>query len=155
MPSYVALIRGIMPMNPNMRNEKLRQVFSELGFADVKTVISSGNVIFKSRSKSISALETKIEQGLSKSLGFNNTVIVRSKDELHELIQGDPFKGKKHNRKSYLIATFSKTVPREVFNTLDLSSARTPDFMTKLEKKYGKEITTRTWKTIERIAGKM
>lgn len=27
MPIYAALLRGIMPTNPNMRNEKLRGVF--------------------------------------------------------------------------------------------------------------------------------
>jgi hypothetical protein len=29
MKQYVAFLRGIMPSNPNMRNEKLRGVFEE------------------------------------------------------------------------------------------------------------------------------
>jgi uncharacterized protein (DUF1697 family) len=155
MTSYVALIRGIMPMNPNMRNEKLRGVFEGLGFEQVKTVISSGNVIFASSSKSASALETQIEKALADKLGFKTTVMVHSKTELETLVKKDPFKGKDHSRTSYLIVTFSKTAPREVFNTLDVTRDNTTGFMSKLEKKYGKEITTRTWKTVRRIVEKM
>lgn len=40
---YVALLRGIAPTNPNMRNDKLREVFEKPGFKNVQTVISSGN----------------------------------------------------------------------------------------------------------------
>ena len=42
---YVALLRGIGPSNPNMRNERLRELFQKLGFQNVQTVISSGNVL--------------------------------------------------------------------------------------------------------------
>lgn len=49
MPEYVALLRGIGPANPNQRNDKLRGVFEEFGFEDVRTV-SSGNVLFRSDS---------------------------------------------------------------------------------------------------------
>jgi hypothetical protein len=41
---YVALLRGIMPTNPNMKGEKLKAVFEGLGFSNVHTVIASGNV---------------------------------------------------------------------------------------------------------------
>ncbi|MBA3630747.1 MAG: DUF1697 domain-containing protein [Actinobacteria bacterium] len=43
MKSYVALLRGIGPSNPNMRNDRLRAVFEDLGFSNVRAVISSGN----------------------------------------------------------------------------------------------------------------
>jgi uncharacterized protein (DUF1697 family) len=155
MTSYIAFIRGIMPMNPNMRNEKLRGVFEKLGFADVQTIISSGNVIFKSSSKKSVALEKKIENALLSDLGLKNAVIIRSKDELEKIIQKNPFKGKEHGRQSYLIVTFLKEKPREIFSVLDLTKSKTPDFMTMLEKKHGKVITTRTWKTVEKIVKKL
>src|SRR4051812_17603637 len=117
---YAALLRGIMPMNPNTKNEKLRGVFEELGFTDVETIISSGNVIFKSKEKNTTKLENKIEKALSAKLGFTSPVIVRSHDELKKLIKKDPFKGKEHGQKTYLVVTFLKKAPREIFNTLDL-----------------------------------
>lgn len=38
-----------------------------------------------------------------------------------------------------------------ICSVIDLTSAKTPDLMVWLEKQFGKEITTRTWKTVERI----
>jgi hypothetical protein len=38
-----------------------------------------------------------------------------------------------------------------ICSVIDLTGSRTPDLMLRLEKQFGKEITTRTWKTVERI----
>jgi uncharacterized protein (DUF1697 family) len=61
-----------------MRNDKLRGVFEKLGFESVKTVISSGNVIFESPSRSAAKLEQTIEKALPEQLGFTSTTILRS-----------------------------------------------------------------------------
>ena len=173
MTRYVALLRGIAPTNPNMRNDKLRGVFEKLGFANVKTVISSGNVIFESPSRSIRKLEERIENALPEQLGFSSTTIIRSQGQLQNLVDTNPFKGMEHSQKSSLNVTFLKkkrkidiNFPYEVDNrdytllgaydgalcsVIDLTGARTPDLMLWLEKQFGKEITTRTWKTVERI----
>jgi uncharacterized protein (DUF1697 family) len=170
---YVALLRGIAPLNPNMRNDKLRRVFEKLGFANVKTVISSGNVIFESPSRSVRELEARIENALSEELGFNSTTIIRSQRQVQQLVDKNPFEDMEHSQKSSLNVTFLKKkrkidiqFPYKVDNrdytllgmydgaicsVIDLTSAKTPDLMLWLEKQFGKEITTRTWKTIERI----
>ncbi len=144
-----------MPTNPNMRNEKLRSVFESLGFANVQTVISSGNVIFETNLKDIPAQEAIIEKALTKQLGITSGVFIRSQKDLKTLIKKDPFKGAEHNQKSYLIVTFLKKKPHVLFNTVDLSKAKTADFMRQIEKEFGKENTTRTWKTIQRMLKKM
>ncbi len=144
-----------MPTNPNMRNEKLRGVFEGLGFSNVHTIISSGNVIFESRSKDAAALEIKIEKALLKQLGIKSPAYIRSRQELERLIKKDPFKGMAHGRTSYLIVSFLKKSPREIFNVLDTTDPKMPNFMQDIEKKYGKDVTTRTWKTVERIVKKM
>ena len=155
MAKYVALLRGIMPMNPNMRNEKLRNTFEVLGFSNVQTVIASGNVLFETKSSAIPKLEKTIEEAMAKHLGFKSSVFIRSKNELESIIKKDPFKGGIHGRKTYLIVTFLKKKPKEIFNTINLEVVKTPDFMVQIEKKHGKENTTRTWKTIEKIVKKM
>ena len=155
MTTYVAFLRGIMPMNPNMKGEKLRAVFESLGFEHVSTVIASGNVVFTSSSKSATALEAKIEKALPEQLGFKSTTIIRTQDELERLVKKDPFKGASHERSNYLIATFFKDRRKELCTVIDLTTDRTPDFMSSLEKEHGKEMTTRTWKTVGRILKKM
>jgi uncharacterized protein (DUF1697 family) len=159
MMTYVALLRGISPTNPNMRGEKLKGVFESLGFKNVRTVIASGNVVFESNIKNERALETKIEKALFTQLGFKSATMIRSQNELERLVKKNPFKKMTHSSQSYLIVTFfkhtSKTDARELATVIDLSTRKTPDFMREAEKKYGKEITTRTWKTVDRILKKM
>ncbi|MBI2657130.1 DUF1697 domain-containing protein [Candidatus Woesearchaeota archaeon] len=174
MAKYAALLRGITPANPNMKNEKLRFLFEKLGFSNVQTVISSGNVLFESKSKNIKKLEAMIEKALPK-LGFKSTTIIKSKEQLQQLIDKNPFKGMEDTTKSRLNVTFLKNEPKTSLkfphhgkgctilgiyedaacSSIDLTGTKTPDLMLFLEKQFGKEITTRTWKTVNRIIGKM
>lgn len=175
MATYVALLRGIGPMNPNMRPGKLAGAFEKMGFKNVRTVISSGNVVFESACKNESTLETKIEKALPKLLGFNSTTIIRSQSDIEKLLKRNPVKGLAHGPKNYILVTFLKQhspklrtlvrngpgfkvlgiYKREVCVVIDLQNIHTPDMMLKAEKEFGKEITSRTWKTVERIAQKM
>jgi uncharacterized protein (DUF1697 family) len=176
MTTYVALLRGIMPMNPNMHPSKLKEAFLKIGFKNVQTVISSGNVVFESNIKSDEAIETKIEKGLPKILGFKSSTIVRSKEDLEKLAKVCPFAKVKEDKSKYTIVTFLKHSPKnvqlelphkgkgfdvigitskETFTILKVGQGKTPDAMSTLEKAFGKEITTRTWKTVNRILTKM
>ncbi|MGY0500915.1 DUF1697 domain-containing protein [Nocardia sp. FBN12] len=177
MESYAALLRGIMPTNPNMRNEKLRGVFEGLGFEKVVSVLSSGNVVFRTADDPAD-LEERIQQALNAELGIPGGTIIRSHPELRALLDRDPFAGLPHERGSYLTVTFFKAKMREAdteafaddsltrvigydrearaFLTVnDNSVGKTPDFMARLEKTYGKDITTRTWLTVQRVVKKM
>lgn len=153
MIKYVALLRGIGPQNPNMRNEKLREVFARLGFENVRTVLASGNVLFETSLSEAKALEAEIEKALFEKLGLRSTVIIRSWEQLSSLIKSDPFKGETDAPTSRLNVTFLKR-GGEVFSRIDLTRTTTPDVMRQLEKEHGKEITTRTWKTVGKIIEK-
>jgi uncharacterized protein (DUF1697 family) len=155
MKTYVALLRGIMPMNPNMRGEKLKGVFESLGFKNVMTVIASGNVIFDTQAKDMLALETKIEKALTAQLGFKSATIVRSKEELENLVKKNPFKGVKDEKPNYLVVTFFKENKKEACTVINLDNNSGSDFMRDIEKKHGKDLTSRTWKTVGRILAKM
>jgi uncharacterized protein (DUF1697 family) len=155
MATYVALLRGVMPMNPNMKSERLRKVFESLGFECVETVIASGNVVFDSPSKNAAILETRIEEALPKQLGFKSTTIIRSRQELERLVKRNPFKDIRDEKPNYLIVTFFKDRRKELCTVVNRAHAGTPDFMRSLEKTHGKEMTTRTWKTVGRILKKM
>lgn len=149
---YVALLRGIGPSNPNMHQAKLKEFFESLGFKNVKPVISSGNVVFESNSKDQTALEKKIEAELPKKLGFSSSTIIRSQKQLLTLIRKDPFREKEDLPDSRFHVTFLKKEPHEITYTVDTTvQGNTPNIMACLEKEHGKEITTRTWKTVYRI----
>src|SRR3546814_20244922 len=85
MTAYVALLRGIAPTNPKMRTAELRRVFEELGFDAVRTVISSGNVLFESPNRSRTPLESQLEAALHAHPGAPCTPTARTRPPLHRL----------------------------------------------------------------------
>jgi len=155
MATYVALLRGIMPTNPNMKGERLKACFESLGFTNVATVIASGNVVFESPSKDVKSLEAKTERALPEKLGFTSTTIIRSREELEKLVRKAPFKGVNDERPNYLIVTFFKDSRAELCRVINRDQQRGPQFMAQIEKEHGKAVTTRTWKTVGRILKKI
>lgn len=179
MPRYAALLRGIAPSNPNMTNDKLRGVFEGLGFERVSSVLASGNILFATDEDDAPALERRIQAALHDRLSIPGGTILRELGELRALLDSDPFPGLTHGRGTYLTATFFKdgaaappTLPeqpdpltrvvgydeaaRVFLAVIDNSTpGQTPDFMAWLERTYGKDITTRTWLTVQRIVKKL
>jgi hypothetical protein len=49
---HVARLRGIGPVNPAMANANLRRVVEALGYGAVRTVVTSGNVVFDAPARS-------------------------------------------------------------------------------------------------------
>src|SRR4051794_39258331 len=98
MAHYVALIRGVGPTNPNMRNDKLAAVLKGLGCTDVQPILASGNLIFRSTMRSTDQCETRIEKAFREKLDLTSDVIVRRQDELEALVKSNPFKSAEHGK---------------------------------------------------------
>ena len=79
---YIALLRGINVGGHRVTMERLRELFSELGFASVETFIASGNVIFETDESDTAALEKKIEAYLKQALGYEVATFLRTPREL-------------------------------------------------------------------------
>src|SRR6187399_1870521 len=75
----------------NAKMSELKRAFELAGFADVKTVLGSGNVVFAARAGSDDALAHKAEASMAKHLPRSFFTLVRAIDELRELIDSDPF----------------------------------------------------------------
>ncbi|WP_067826754.1 DUF1697 domain-containing protein [Nocardia inohanensis] len=179
MNRYAAFLRGIMPSNPNMRNEKLRAVFEGLGFENVTTLLSSGNVTFHSKKSDAARLESQIQRALNAELGIPGGTLIRTYEQLRELVDADPFAGLTHCRETYLTVTFvrdpSAGLPDEavgkmdairlvgfdapasaLLSVIDNTNPSTTNFMQVVEKFYGKDnITTRTFLTVQKALKKL
>jgi uncharacterized protein (DUF1697 family) len=92
MGTYVAMLRGI---NVGARNTikmaDLDALFVGLGHTAVVTYIQSGNVVFKSTSRSAAALVSGVEQRIERDLGLDVRVLVRTRAELTKVLLGNPF----------------------------------------------------------------
>ena len=91
MPHYVAFLGAINVGGRTVRMERLREVFSSLGFADVETFIASGNVIFHTDAGDTASLEARIETALQASLGYPVIVFIRRAGELDAIARHEPF----------------------------------------------------------------
>ena len=69
----------------------LRAFFTELGFADVRTLLQSGNVVFRARAQSTAKLEAKLEKAAAETLDLDTRFFVRTHDELAAIVQANPF----------------------------------------------------------------
>jgi uncharacterized protein (DUF1697 family) len=153
---------------------QLRECFQAAGFDDVRTVLSSGNVVFStqvSTGSTLSALERQAEQAMLTSLGRAFPTIVRPLEHLQALLASDPFAEFALPPTAKRVVTFLrrpedrrvelplerdgvrvlKQAATEVFTAYE-PSPKGPVFMTLLERTFGKDITTRTLATVEKCA---
>jgi len=169
MPRYVAFLRGVSPMNAKM--PELKRCFEGAGFGNVKTVLSSGNVVFDARTAPELALAHRIEAAMAKQLDRTFYTIVRSVDTLSELIEADPYAAFRLPANAKRVVTFLReprkplpALPPETggarilavqgceIYTAYLPNPGNPVFMALIEKAFGKDITTRTWDTVKKCA---
>ena len=88
---FVALLRGVNVGGNNMISmSSLKKSFEALGFSDVLTYISSGNIIFKSKEADARKLEKEIEQMLSKDYQLDSKVVLRSLAEMEKIVESLP-----------------------------------------------------------------
>lgn len=91
MPKYVAFLRAINVGGHTVKMDYLRELFEALGYANVETLIASGNVIFDSASRNPSALEKKIAAHLHAALDYEVETFIRTPSELVAIAQYKPF----------------------------------------------------------------
>lgn len=169
MPRYVALLRGVSPMNAKMPD--LVRAFESAGFTDVRTLLSSGNVAFTTRAAKRATLERRAEEAMEASLGRTFGTIVRSSEELQTLVASEPFGGFALPAAAKCVVTFLRepctkrlALPIEhdgatilklagdVAFTAYVPGERPASFMTLIERTFGTEVTTRTLATVEKCA---
>ena len=167
MPRHAAFLRGVSPMNCRM--PALKEAFEAAGFADVRTVLSSGNVVFAGSGRR-SALEKKAEAAMEQHLGKAFATFVRGADELLGLVEDDPFRRFRLPVGAKKVVTFladgagaQARLPVEMQQAKILAVAdgmafsayvpleNDPAFMRLIEKTFGKNVTTRTWETVKKV----
>src|ERR1700722_7277390 len=92
MTTYVALLRSVnVAGHGRLSMVDLQQSFVTLGHSDVSTYIQTGNVLFRSPSKSTSKLARVIEQQLRLDFGSAPAVILRTVPDLTRVVATSPF----------------------------------------------------------------
>ena len=171
--NYVALLRGINVGGHMVKMERLREVFTELGFAGVRTYIQSGNVFFETAEGNREALTHTIEHHLHGALGYSVPVFLRTIPELEHVLAFDPLNGGKVTDDMRLCIAFAakpipdtlalpvwspkndaqivQTTPLEAFVVWYIINGRPPASQDFVERMLGSKVTTRFFHTTVKI----
>jgi len=175
---YVALLRGInVGGHHKVPMAGLRSEMEGMGYSNIQTLLNSGNVIFEGESSEAKHIEHKMASHLESAFGFPIPVLVRMADDIRALIAADPFKAIEATPDIRLYVSFLSDPPARypavpvirddgafriidikqtaVCSVLDLRATKTVKGMEILEQLFGKNITTRNWNTIVKIADKL
>jgi uncharacterized protein (DUF1697 family) len=92
MGRYVALLRGInVGAHNRVAMADLRELMVGLGYQDVRTHLQSGNVLFAAPGNpSNEDLQAAIADRLAAGLGLSAAVLVRTGEELRDVVAGNP-----------------------------------------------------------------
>jgi uncharacterized protein (DUF1697 family) len=111
MTIYVSMLRAVnVGGSSPVKMEALRAVFESLGLADVRTLLQSGNVIFRSGLTQREQLVKRIMQELERQLGLKIEVILRTLEEVANIVERGPVLSPRADRNKLLVM-FLRSVP--------------------------------------------
>jgi uncharacterized protein (DUF1697 family) len=120
MTESVALLRGVNVGGVTIRSADLREVFEQLGFRGVRTVLASGNVAFTVLTREApAATKRRIEQALSDRFGYDAWVILISRAALERAIEAFPFDADDERRQPWVIFASEEPVVDELMAFAD------------------------------------
>lgn len=172
---YVALLRGVNVGGHKMvAMSDLRAMLEELGFADCRSLLQSGNLVFEaSGRRATSRLEAELGRETQDRLGVVTDYFVRSAKEWSEIMAANPFPGEARDDPGHLLLLALRDAPsaaqakalaaaipgREVVKVVDRHAyALYPDGMGRskltpglIEKHLGTRATSRNWNTVTKL----
>ena len=169
---YVAFLRGInVGGHKKVPMAELRNSMEDNGFQNVQTVLASGNVIFNCDEDALKNLKIRLENLIETEFGFTSSVQVYPASLIQDIIDKDPFVDVSgENAKCYVTFVPFELGPVSIdaddpfvrhsldnvlFGVVNLDDGGSIDFMETLDMQYGKDVTTRTFGTVQKIAKKL
>lgn len=172
---WIALLRAInVGRGRKVEMARLRALLTdELGHRDVRTYVQSGNVVLTAREATTGEqLERELAERIGATFGFEIPVMVRSRDELADVVAANPLRGVADNPARYSVLFLAEAVAPERLSGVDLASFAPETFALLGRELYawtpagihdspllktvgralaGVSITSRNWRTVERL----
>jgi uncharacterized protein (DUF1697 family) len=165
MARQIALLRGInVGGNKRVEMARLRALLEDLGYRDVRTYVNSGNVVFTGPRRS----EQHLEAAIAKAFGFEVPVVLRSRDELADVVQANPLRDIATDPAKHLVifcgaeastdldaADFApdtfRIIGREVYLWAQDGISKSELAKVLATKPLGDKSTARNWRTVEKL----
>ena len=172
MARYAAFLRGVNVGGVNLKMSEVAAALTDAGFANVRTILASGNVLLDSDAGP-TEVRKKVEAALRKSFGYDAWVLVYDIDTVRAINDGYPFEREVPDHQSYvtfvsdpaihdeLAELTKKASPGERISrgesvlywqvpkgsTLDSTVGKTMG-----QKRYKSSTTTRNLRTLDKLA---
>lgn len=112
MTIHIGLLRAInLPGHNKVNMADLRGLLAELGLEDGKSLLQSGNLVFRSDAGTSTQLERLLEDAAQKRLGLETDFFVRTAADWKAVIAGNPFPEEAQRDPSHLLVMFLKKAP--------------------------------------------
>lgn len=110
--TFIALLRGVnVGGNKQVAMADLRELLTRLGYEDPRTLLQSGNLVFRSRPRTTEELERALEAEVEKHLGLRTDFFVRTAEQWNSIIAHNPFRKEAERDPSHLLVMCLKDAP--------------------------------------------
>jgi uncharacterized protein (DUF1697 family) len=174
MTTYIALLRAInVAGHKPVGMAELRELLADLGLSDARSLLQSGNLVFRSGARTQSHLERVLEAGAEKRLGLVTEFFVRSAEEWEAIAAGNPYRHEAERDPGRLVVMCFKNAPvvggvaalqaaitgpevvraRERHAYIYYPSGQGRSRLTNalIERKLGTRGTARNWNTVQKL----
>ena len=112
MATYIGLLRAInLGSHNKMAMSDLRAMCGAIGLADARTLLLSGNVVFRSSISSTEKLEGLLEAASTSHLGVTTDYFVRTAKEWQAIIAANPFPAEARSEPGHLVLMCLRDAP--------------------------------------------
>lgn len=108
MTRYVAFLRAVNVAGKSLAMSALRDFAAALGLDEPRTLLQSGNLIFRTAGRKPAELEALLEREAEKRLGVATDFLVRSGRELGTILVDNPFPTAARRDPAHLLVMFLK-----------------------------------------------
>ena len=114
MAVIICMLRGVnLAGKRRIKMDALKALYESVGLRDVKTLLQSGNVVFRTERRDLVALTKQIESGIERKFGFHSDVVLRTSFELRDVIARNPFAKRAGMDASRFLVSFLVSDPGE------------------------------------------
>ena len=149
-----------------------RCLYSGIGFADVRSYVQSGNVVFSSTVTDRAQLKAQIETQIKATYGFHVPVLLRTSAELQHILMQNPYSSAADDNKHQYVLFLDRSPTEEHLNSVVIPERIVDQFVIlgdalaiyypngasrgKLttnffERKLGMTGTMRNWRTVNKL----
>ena len=113
MTTHIGLLRAVnLPGHNKIGMADLRELLAALGMQDVRSLLQSGNVVFRNDVHTATQLERVLEHAAAKRLGLETDFFVRTASDWKAIVAVNPFPDEAERDPGHLLVVFLKGAPR-------------------------------------------